>query len=186
MGGGGESAEAVFRAMKSLPRRTRSRAPRRDAVPHRESHRFAVQQPDPECWPRWSSRVSTSSARRGMSRCATFLAAGCATVFRSRRIASTAYANPATGDGEVRTLDQILANARDLKQRYGFTTHKMKAGVFHPDHEVELYRALAANFSRRQSAVRLQCDLVDRTGHPLRPADRRPEQRLPGRSGLWA
>jgi glucarate dehydratase len=56
------------------------------------------------------------------------------------------YANPQTGKGEVRTLEQILQNARALKERYGFTTHKMKAGVFHPDHEVELYRALAQTF----------------------------------------
>src|ERR1700690_723163 len=38
--------------------------------------------------------------------------------------------DPATGRGEIRTIDQVLANARDLKQRFGFTTHKMKAGVF--------------------------------------------------------
>src|SRR5574341_346613 len=28
------------------------------------------------------------------------------------------------GAGEVRTIDQLLAHARDLKQRCGFTTHK--------------------------------------------------------------
>src|SRR5207249_11995180 len=33
-----------------------------------------------------------------------------------------------------------------LKQRFGFSTHKMKAGVFHPDYELEAYRALAAAF----------------------------------------
>ena len=56
------------------------------------------------------------------------------------------YANPATGEGEVRTIDQILRNARDLKARFGFTTHKMKAGVFAPDFELEAYKALAAAF----------------------------------------
>jgi glucarate dehydratase len=56
------------------------------------------------------------------------------------------YPNPQTGKGEVRTIDQVLENARALKQRFGFTTHKMKAGVFHPDYEVEGYRALAAAF----------------------------------------
>ena len=40
--------------------------------------------------------------------------------------------------GEVRTVDQIVANARELKQRYGFTTHKLKGGVFHPDYELEM------------------------------------------------
>jgi glucarate dehydratase len=56
------------------------------------------------------------------------------------------YPNPKTGEGEVRTVDQVLANARSLKQRFGFTTHKVKAGVFHPDHELEIYRAVAATF----------------------------------------
>ena len=56
------------------------------------------------------------------------------------------YANPSTGEGEVRTADQLLAFAREAKQRYGFSTHKLKAGVFPPDYELELYRALAAAF----------------------------------------
>ncbi len=56
------------------------------------------------------------------------------------------YPNPKTGEGEVRTIDQVLANARALKERYGFTTHKVKAGVFHPDYELEVYRAVAAEF----------------------------------------
>jgi len=56
------------------------------------------------------------------------------------------YPNPKTGEGEVRTIDQVLANARDLKRRFGFTTHKVKAGVFHPDHELEVYRAVAHAF----------------------------------------
>src|SRR5215510_6803499 len=44
------------------------------------------------------------------------------------------YPNPATGEGEVRTVDQVLANARALKQQHGFTTHEVKAGVVHPVH----------------------------------------------------
>jgi glucarate dehydratase len=48
------------------------------------------------------------------------------------------------GAGEVRTIDQVVANALDLKARCGFTTHKMKAGVFPLDYELECYRALAA------------------------------------------
>ncbi len=35
---------------------------------------------------------------------------------------------------------------RDLKARFGFTTHKMKAGVFPPDYELDAYRALAQEF----------------------------------------
>jgi len=55
------------------------------------------------------------------------------------------YAN-ANGEGTVRTLDQVIAKARELKTAYGFTTHKMKGGVFEPDYELECYRALAAEF----------------------------------------
>jgi glucarate dehydratase len=56
------------------------------------------------------------------------------------------YANPATGDGEARTIEQLVELACSLKRRFGFTTHKLKGGVFHPDYEVEAYRALAAAF----------------------------------------
>lgn len=54
--------------------------------------------------------------------------------------------NEATGDGEVRTCEQLLAHARDLKERRGFRTHKLKSGVFPPDYELELFRALAHEF----------------------------------------
>src|SRR5262249_40197791 len=68
------------------------------------------------------------------------------------------YPNPATGEGEVRTVDQVLANARALKQQHGFTTHKVKAGVFHPDHELEIYRAVAHEFP--QDRIRYDCNAV--------------------------
>ena len=48
------------------------------------------------------------------------------------------------GAGEVRTGDQLVAHARELKERYGFTSHKLKGGVFPPEYELECYRALAA------------------------------------------
>jgi glucarate dehydratase len=47
------------------------------------------------------------------------------------------------GSGTIRTRDQVVAHARALKEKYGFTTHKMKGGVFPPDYELECYRALA-------------------------------------------
>ena len=53
------------------------------------------------------------------------------------------YPNPRRG-GEVRTIDQLVGEARELKRRHGFTTHKLKAGVFPPEYELECYRALAA------------------------------------------
>ncbi len=48
--------------------------------------------------------------------------------------------------GEARTAEQIVAQIREAKQRHGFTSHKLKAGVFHPDYELEIYRAIAAEF----------------------------------------
>jgi glucarate dehydratase len=56
------------------------------------------------------------------------------------------YPNPKTGAGEVRTPDQLLGAAADLKKRCGFTSHKLKGGVFPPDYELECYRALAGSF----------------------------------------
>ena len=76
------------------------------------------------------------------------------------------YPNPKTGEGEVRTTEQVLRHARDLKQRFGFTTHKMKAGMFHPDHELEMYRALAAEFP--SDAVRFDPNAVWSTEQAIR------------------
>lgn len=56
------------------------------------------------------------------------------------------YANPDTGEGEVRTPEQLVEHARELKGRYGFATHKLKAGVYPPGYELECYRALAEAF----------------------------------------
>lgn len=54
--------------------------------------------------------------------------------------------NETTGTGEVRTAEQLLAHARELKRAHGFRTHKLKSGVFPPDYELELFRALAHEF----------------------------------------
>lgn len=56
------------------------------------------------------------------------------------------YPNPKDGTGEVRTVEQLVAEARALKERYGFTSHKLKGGVFPPEYELECYRALADAF----------------------------------------
>jgi glucarate dehydratase len=56
------------------------------------------------------------------------------------------YPNPESGRGEVRTIEQLVDHAKALKAKHGFTTHKLKAGVFAPDYELECYRALAAAF----------------------------------------
>jgi glucarate dehydratase len=56
------------------------------------------------------------------------------------------YSNPDSGEEEVRTVEQLLDHARRLKERHGFTTHKLKGGVFPPSHELACYRALAEAF----------------------------------------
>jgi len=56
------------------------------------------------------------------------------------------YPDPATGQGEVRTPDQLVAHARALKRAHGFAVHKLKGGVFPPEYELECYRALAGAF----------------------------------------
>ena len=48
--------------------------------------------------------------------------------------------------GEVRTVEQLVEHTRQLKETYGFRTHKLKAGVFSPCYELEAYRALAEEF----------------------------------------
>jgi glucarate dehydratase len=47
------------------------------------------------------------------------------------------------GANEVRTAEQLVANALALKAKHGFRTHKLKGGVFPPDYELACYRALA-------------------------------------------
>lgn len=56
------------------------------------------------------------------------------------------YPDPRSGAGEVRTPEQLVAHAADLKRRHGFASHKLKGGVYPPAYELECYRALAAAF----------------------------------------
>jgi glucarate dehydratase len=145
MGGGGESAEAVFRAMKPYlvghdPARI-------------EEMRFLIANPTASLC---NNRTQILAALEfacldilgqawGVPVCEIFGGRLCGRVpfaaycfFR--------YPGPATGAGEVRTIDQVLQNARALKQRFGFTSHQMKAGVVPRDYELEAYRALASEF----------------------------------------
>ncbi len=143
MGGGGESAEAVFRAMKSYlvghdPARL-------------EEMRFRISNPTASLYnnrsqilaalefacldilgQKWGVPVSEILGGRLQERVpfASYL------FFR--------YPNPKDGTGEVRTIEQMVAHARELKQRYGFTSHKLKGGVFAPEYELECYRAIAS------------------------------------------
>ncbi len=47
---------------------------------------------------------------------------------------------------EVRTPDQVIDEVRRLKDEHGFTTHKLKGGIFPPRYELECYRAVAQAF----------------------------------------
>jgi glucarate dehydratase len=47
---------------------------------------------------------------------------------------------------EIRTPEQLVAQARSLKAQHGFASHKLKGGVYPPRHELDCYRALADAF----------------------------------------
>jgi len=145
MGGGGESAEAVFLAMKSyLAGQDPSRL---------EEMRFLIANPTASLYNNrtqvlaalefacldilgqaWG--VPVSDILGGRLRDRVPFASYC--FFR--------YPHPSTGAGEVRTIKQLIENTCELKRRFGFSTHKLKGGVFHPDYELEAYRALAVAF----------------------------------------
>jgi glucarate dehydratase len=144
MGGGGESAEAVFRAMKGYlvghdPARLEEMRmlianPTASLYNNRTqivaALEFACLDILGQAW-----NVPVSEILGGRLRDRIPFAAYC--FFR--------YPDPRTGLGEVRTIDQVVENSCLLKARFGFTTHKVKGGVFHPDYELEAYRAVAAS-----------------------------------------
>src|SRR5688500_17224892 len=47
------------------------------------------------------------------------------------------YPHARDGSGEVRTVEQLVAQATELKARHGFTAHKLKGGVFPPEYELK-------------------------------------------------
>lgn len=142
MGGGGESAEAVFRSMKSY------------LLGHNpaniEEMRFKIANP-------------TASLYNNRTQILAALEFACLDILGQKwnvpvydilggklqdevPFASYLffrYPNPMDGSGEVRTIEQMVNHARDLKQKYGFTSHKLKGGVFRPEYELEIYRAIA-------------------------------------------
>jgi glucarate dehydratase len=48
--------------------------------------------------------------------------------------------------GGEESPEQMVEHCRDLVRKHGFTSHKLKCGVFSPDHDIAVYRALAAAF----------------------------------------
>lgn len=141
MGGGGESAEAVFRAMKSY---LTGHDPAR-----LEEMRFLIANP-------------TASLYNNRTQVLAALEFACLDILGQKwgvpvcdilggrlndRVPFASYLffryPNQDGAGEVRTVEQLVAQARELKERYGFTSHKLKGGVFAPEYELECYRAVA-------------------------------------------
>jgi glucarate dehydratase len=142
MGGGGESATAAFRGLKPY---LLGRDPAR-----LEEMRFLIANPTASLYnnrtqllaalefacldllgQKWGAPVSEILGGRLRDRVpfASYL------FFR--------YPHPRTRAGEVRTAAQLVEHALALKKAHGFTTHKLKGGVFPPDYELGCYRALA-------------------------------------------
>jgi glucarate dehydratase len=141
MGGGGESAEATFRAMKAY------------LVGHDpanlEEMRFRIANP-------------TASLYNNRTQILAALEFACLDILGKKwncpvhdilggklrdRVPFASYLffryPGKDGRGEVRTSEQLVENAKELKRRFGFTSHKLKGGVFHPDVELQLYRDVA-------------------------------------------
>lgn len=56
------------------------------------------------------------------------------------------YRDRKTGMGGETSPEEIVAHTQDLVDRYGFKTHKLKGGVFPPDHDIAVMQALGAAF----------------------------------------
>ena len=81
------------------------------------------------------------------------------------------YPHAQTGAGEVRTVDQLVAEAKALKASHGFTAHKLKGGVFAPDYELEAFRAMAhavgPDSVRYDPNAALSAEAAIRFGHAI-------------------
>jgi glucarate dehydratase len=144
MGGGGESAELAFRGLKSY------------LVGHDpfdlEAMRFKIMNP-------------TASLYNNRTQLHAALEFACIDIIGKKlgvpayqlfggkvrdevRFASYLFFRYPNEDGscEVRTPEQLVAHAIELKAKYGFSTHKLKSGVFHPNHELECFIALGEAF----------------------------------------
>ena len=81
------------------------------------------------------------------------------------------YPHAQTGAGEVRTVDQLVAEAKALKASHGFTAHKLKGGVFAPDYELEAFRAMAhavgPDSVRYDPNAALSAETAIRFGHAI-------------------
>jgi glucarate dehydratase len=66
--------------------------------------------------------------------------------------------NEKTGSGGESSLEAMVAHAKELTKQYGFKTHKLKGGVFPPDHDIAVYKALADAFP--EASLRLDPNSV--------------------------
>ncbi len=66
--------------------------------------------------------------------------------------------NQKTGLGGESSLEAMVNHAKELTKQYGFKTHKLKGGVFPPDHDIEVYKALATTFP--EASLRLDPNSV--------------------------
>lgn len=145
MGGGGESAEAAVVAMKEY------------LLGH-EPEQFEPM--------RWKIANPTASLYNGRTQVHAAIEFACldilgqATGMRACDLLGGAlresvpfasylfyrYKDEETGAGGEETPEEMVAHARDLVNRCGFKAHKLKGGVFPPDHDVAVLRALADAF----------------------------------------
>lgn len=76
-----------------------------------------------------------------------------------------------TGKGGETTPDEIVEHTQALVARHGFRSHKLKGGVFHPDHHVEMMHALADAFPkdglRRDPNAAWSVELAIRVGKAI-------------------
>lgn len=66
--------------------------------------------------------------------------------------------NEDTGAGGEQSVEQMVAHARDLVTKHGFTTHKLKGGYFPPGFDVEVLRAISETFPEHR--VRLDPNAI--------------------------
>ncbi|MFC7102994.1 enolase C-terminal domain-like protein [Nonomuraea rubra] len=143
MGGGGESAESAFRALK----------------PYLEGHdpfrlealRFKIANPTASLY---NNRTQLLAAIEFacLDLIGQHLGVAVCDLLGGRLRDAVPFASylffryASGGHGEIRTPDQLVEHTRRLKEAHGFTVHKLKGGVFPPDYELECYRALAEAF----------------------------------------
>ena len=81
------------------------------------------------------------------------------------------YPHAQTGAGEVRTVDQLVEEAKALKASHGFIAHKLKGGVFAPDYELEAFRSMAhavgPDSVRYDPNAALSAEAAIRFGHAI-------------------